>query len=205
METAAEGAAAALPAWSPDSVLRRLLWLAPPLCAVHNVEDAIGMRSWAARELPSLLRRAREAIPPDLLMPPIREVLYGVEPPSAADFWWGAGLATLVPLLVYWMAARRSPRSGWTILAVWLQATFLVNVFVPHLAGTLLLARYTPGLITALSINLPLSLLILRAAVREGVVTRRALAIFAAVAVGTLALLAAMLLALGKALRYPGS
>jgi hypothetical protein len=44
----------------------------------------------------------------------------------------------------------------------------LLNVVFPHLALTLALRRYAPGLATALFCNLPATLLLLRAALREG-------------------------------------
>ncbi len=158
------------------------------------------MARWTARELPGLLARARDALPADALPPPLANVLYGFEPPGAAQFWWAAALATAVPLLVYWLAAARGPRSGWTTAAIWLQAMFLLNVFVPHLAVTLWLRRYTPGVVTALAVNLPLSLYLFRGALREGVVSRRSLALFALAAILSYGALGLALLALGRVL-----
>lgn len=158
------------------------------------------MARWANRDLPGLVERTRAAIPPELLPPPAGELLARFRPPSAPEFGWAAALATILPALVYWAGARRGPRSRVTALAVWLQAIFLLNVFVPHLAATLWLRRYTPGVVSALLVNLPLSWVILRAALREEVVTRRGLVLFfvsAAVAYGALV---AALLVLGSML-----
>ncbi len=158
------------------------------------------MARWANRDLPGLVERARAAIPPDLLPPPAGELLARVQPPSATEFAWSAALATILPALAYWVGAGRGPRSRWTALAVWLQAIFLLNVFAPHLAATLWLRRYTPGVVSALLVNLPLSWVILRAALREEVISRRGLVVFfvsAAIAYGALV---AGLLVLGSLL-----
>ncbi len=159
------------------------------------------MARWAVRDLPRLVEQARAAIPPELLPPPAGALLARFQPPGAAAFAWSAGLATILPALVYWTGARRAPRSRFTTLAVWLQAVFLVNVFVPHLAATLWLRRYTPGVVSAVLVNLPLSWVLLRAAVREGVVTRAGLAVFGVSAALALGVLAGALLALGTMLQ----
>ncbi len=158
------------------------------------------MARWAVRDLPGLVEQARAAIPPDLLPPPAAELIARFQPPTATAFAWSAALATILPAIAYWVGARRGPRSRFTALAVWLQAIFLVNVFVPHLAATLWLRRYTPGVVSAVLLNLPLSWVVLRAAVREGVVTRRGLALFGVSAALALGVLVALLLAAGALL-----
>jgi len=183
-------------AWPPGSLLRRALWWAPALFLVHNTEEGVAMVRWAARDLPGLVERARAAIPPDLLPPPAADLLARFQPPPATEFAWSAALATILPALVYWAGARRGPRSRLTALAVWLQAMFLLNVFVPHLAATLWLRRYTPGVVSAVLLNLPLSWVVLRAALREGVVSRRGLVLFGLSAVLGYGILGAALLVL---------
>ncbi len=155
------------------------------------------MVRWAVRDLPGLLDQLRAAVPPELLPPPAGELLARLHPPSPGGFAWAAALATIIPAIVYWSGAARGPRSRWTVLAVWLQALFLVNVFVPHVAATLWLRRYTPGVVSAVLVNLPLSWVVLRAAVREEVVSRRALVVFGLSAAVALGVLVAALLAMG--------
>ncbi len=186
--------------WAPGSVLRRALAWAPPLFLIHNTEEGIAMARWANRALPGLLEQVRAAVPPELLPPPAGELLARFQPPTAGAFAWSAALATVLPAIAYWAGAARGPRSRWTVLAVWLQAVFLVTVLVPHLAASLWLRRYTPGVATALLVNLPLSWVLLRAAVREGVVTPRALAVFGVSAAVALGVLAAALLTGGALL-----
>ncbi len=158
------------------------------------------MARWANRDLPLLLERARAPVPPDMLPPGWGEILARVQPPTAADFAWSAALATIVPALVYWPAAVRGPRSRFTRVAVWLQAVFLLNVFIPHLAGTVVLRRYTPGVVSALLLNLPLSWVLLRGAVRDGVVTRKGLGVFALTSAAGYLVLIGLVLLLGHVL-----
>lgn len=43
-----------------------------------------------------------------------------------------------------------------------------INVFMPHLAGTIVLKKYSPGLLTGLFLNLPLSVIIISGQIKEG-------------------------------------
>jgi hypothetical protein len=46
----------------------------------------------------------------------------------------------------------------------------LINVLVPHLLATIAMRRYTPGLVTAIVMNLPVTVMLLRGAFAEGYV-----------------------------------
>jgi len=46
-------------------------------------------------------------------------------------------------------------------------SVMLLNAIIPHLAATLVLRRYAPGLITALGLNTPVTLLLLSRALEE--------------------------------------
>lgn len=43
-----------------------------------------------------------------------------------------------------------------------------LNVFMPHLAGTIFLKKYSPGLLTGLFLTLPLSIIIISGQIKEG-------------------------------------
>jgi len=87
--------------------------------------------------------------------------------------------ATLLALTLFaWLcvwAARKNDGVATYVLCGYALA-MLLNVALPHLALTLALRRYAPGLATALLFDLPASLLLLRAALHE---ERIALATFA--------------------------
>jgi hypothetical protein len=44
-----------------------------------------------------------------------------------------------------------------------------LNTILPHLAATILLKKYAPGLITALLLNLPLSIIIISRYINTGI------------------------------------
>lgn len=118
--------------------------------------------------------------------------------PFAAPSWGTLQLAlvlvTVVPaLLVVWASIGRQHRlKDFAVCAV--AAIFLVNVFVPHLPAAIAAGGYTPGLLTAVGINLWFVPLLLTVAVREQVLSAKLAR--RAVAVGALALPAGIIGAL---------
>lgn len=69
---------------------------------------------------------------------------------------------TLFAYLCVWGARKNDVVATYVLCGYAL--AMLLNVALPHLALTLTLRRYAPGLATALLFNLPASLLLLRAA-----------------------------------------
>jgi len=70
---------------------------------------------------------------------------------------------TIAALAAMSWAALGPPTPSKRILVRALAWVMLANVALPHLPAAFVLGGYTPGLITALAINLPLSLWVLRA------------------------------------------
>ena len=85
-----------------------------------------------------------------------------VQFPTVIEFQMALVLLTAaVGAVLAWAANTRREPQGW--LAVKLLAlVFLANVIVPHVPAAILLGGYAPGVITAVAINLPLSLWILK-------------------------------------------
>lgn len=132
------------------------LWAVAGLLALHNLEEALTV----PRYLPAV--RARF---------PAARVAAELAP---AEVLAALAVVTVVPLaVVAWAVARpRSRAALWGALV--LQATVLLNV-APHVAGAVALGGYAPGVATALAINLPFSVYLLRRAARERWLGRRAL------------------------------
>jgi hypothetical protein len=128
---------------------RRLLLAVPALLTLHNLEELLAM----PRALPAIIARMPDAA---------RTILPAVTLPMLAA---ALAVATLVPWGLAWMA--RAGRRGGVYGVLLVQATLLVNV-ASHLASAAFLRGYTPGLATALLINLPFSVHLLRRARREG-------------------------------------
>lgn len=130
---------------------RTAIWLVPLLLALHNAEEALLFPRYlplAVGRLPQGLRAVAGAI-------------------TLGQVWSALALVTLVSLAVAaWAASNPSNR-----LAIWLlllmQTTILLNV-IWHLAAAIIVFQgYAPGLVTALAINLPYSIYLLRRAAAE--------------------------------------
>lgn len=118
-----------------------LLWLVPILFALHNLEEGALMR----RYLP-----AAHAVMPERL-----KKIVGVC--SWRQFVALLVFITAVAFLIAMSGDLAAPDSaaGYALLAI--QATMLVNV-VSHVGAAVVLGGYSPGLVTAVLVNLPFSL-----------------------------------------------
>jgi hypothetical protein len=122
---------------------------------LHNVEEAF--------TIPSYLPRVAASFPVHL-------------PADIVPIFFGAlTVVTVIPFIVaVWTYARpKSSAALWSLLLV--QAVVLVNVFSHAAVAAFVLHGYAPGVLTALAINLPFSIYLLRRAVRERWLSRRAL------------------------------
>ena len=102
--------------------------------------------------------------------------------PFSAEFYASLAWATVLgSALLAWAARENRPGKG-AFAAAWLEVVLLANAAVPHLTSAVALRRYTPGLATALIVNVPFGVLFLRRARAEGRLGRRGL--FLAIALG---------------------
>jgi hypothetical protein len=135
---------------------KTLLWLVPVFLTIHNLEEAVVM--------PAFIER-RNAY--------VRGTLSQIIPPvNYKQFLIALAIITIIPFLValLWLGRR------WAVyLLIGFQVVMLINVFA-HILMALFLRGYAPGLITALVINLPFSLYLLRRALNEKWVTKGAVA-----------------------------
>lgn len=127
------------------------LLLAPLAYAIHHGEEhlAFNFRAWRLKYFPDNNALSTEAV---------LVVLISVG---------------LIYLLLH--ATIRTRISAW-IAIMFLMATQVHNALF-HLGGTLWFSDFSPGLITALTLYLPVNWLICRAALAEGLVTARQLAV----------------------------
>jgi hypothetical protein len=119
-------------------------WLFPIAVTLHNSEEAICMPKWAAAHSAQLPAH-----------------------PGETRIWFGLLLLTLAAFSVTYLSARKGKRSVWAYLLFGYAAAMLVNVFVPHIPATLVFGEYTPGVVTAVLINLPVMSVLLCQAVRQ--------------------------------------
>jgi hypothetical protein len=137
---------------------RWAIWLLPLALALHNVEEAATMPA----ALPGLAAR---------LSPDLRQLAGSLSPGA---IWLALALATAVPLAVSVWADRRpgQPAARWLVLALW--ATVLLNTAWHGAAALLVFHGYAPGVLSAVLVNLPLSVLALGSGLRGGWVSRPA-------------------------------
>jgi hypothetical protein len=137
---------------------RRAIWLLPLLLALHNLEEGLFFPRYVPRVLGWLPAGVRDWI----------------GPVSPREMGVALALATVIPLgFSLWAVARPASRSAlWFVLAMW--ATLLLNVVWHVVVAIGLFRGYAPGLATAVCLNLPVSLLVLRRAAAEQWLDRRA-------------------------------
>ncbi len=130
---------------------RTAIWLVPLLLALHNAEEALLF----PRYLPLAIARLPEGL----------QAVAGAI--TLGQVWSALALVTAVPFgIAAWAASNPSNR-----LAVWLlllvQTTILLNVLWHLAAAVVVFQGYAPGLVTAVCLNLPFSIYLLRRAAVE--------------------------------------
>ncbi|MDQ6828659.1 MAG: HXXEE domain-containing protein [Gemmatimonadota bacterium] len=134
------------------------LWLVPLCVALHNGEEALEF----PRYLPLVTKRA-----PSWAHDFVARL-------TTAQMWIALGLATLIPLAVtLWAIARPDSRPAIWMVVV-LQLVLLINA-ISHVAIAAVVMRgYSPGLLTAVVVNVPFTAYTLRRAWHERWVSARA-------------------------------
>ena len=124
-------------------------WLFPIAITFHNLEEAIWLPGWS------------------------QNIGKWHPPVGRYEFWFAVALLTALAYVLMGLSIRHGKQSLATYLFVGYAFAMLLNVFMPHLISSLFLHRYSPGLATALIINLPITALTWRLAVRDGFVSEK--------------------------------
>ena len=123
---------------------RRMQRLFPVVVALHNGEEAFFMPKWVSAHRGQL---------------PLH--------PRAGAILLGLLLVTLAAFAVTNLSVQNGEQSVWAYLLFGSAAAMLMNVFVPHIPATLFFHQYTPGVLTAVLINLPFMSVLMIQAVRD--------------------------------------
>ncbi|MBV9267224.1 MAG: HXXEE domain-containing protein [Acidobacteriaceae bacterium] len=134
----------------------RLEWLFPIVVTAHNLEEAI----W----LPAFVAAHKTQLPWTV---------------TAAEFRFAAAVLTTAAWIITWLSWRTGPQSMWSYLLFGYMVAMLANVVVPHVPAAFLFRGYSPGLITAVLLNLPVLTFLCTRAVREGYVSGQKAVAFA--------------------------
>ena len=116
-----------------------------------------------------------------------------VQPPSAAKIRFALLALTVVAWVVTYFSDCEGRESIWAYLLFGGIVAMLLNVFVPHVPATFVFRSYTPGVVTAVLINLPVMTFLAIGMMRDGWVSGWKAAAFA---VGVPVALAGMIAAL---------
>jgi hypothetical protein len=131
---------------------KQVLWLIPIVLTLHNIEEALTMPHWVMATLHLIKENLPAAI--DIRFTPTQLLLSLL-------------LATVVPFVLTIVCVNGEKRSKKLYLLFLLQAIVLLNVAIPHIAASIRIRQYNPGVITAVCFNLPFSLYVFRRAFRE--------------------------------------
>jgi hypothetical protein len=139
-------------------------WLLIPVMAIHNLEE------WATFP-------AYGSISPALAAHGVQSL---AEPPwRVLEVAWV--MVTVLPAVLIITAARARHSRLFDTVVCWVAALYLANAFLPHAIDLVMGRKYAPGVATALLLNLPFCLLLLRQAAREKYLTPRQVVIVGAV------------------------
>jgi hypothetical protein len=138
---------------------RQVVWMVPVFLTIHNLEVVFTAPRWTERNI-GIVGKVSEGFPPVA---------------TGQHLYLTFLLATLLPFVIPWLAmyARKNGPLMGVVLA--LQMLVLVNAFVPHLASAVVLRAYTPGVVTAALLNIPLSLYLFWLARKEELISQRRL------------------------------
>jgi hypothetical protein len=101
---------------------------------LHNLEEAISICSY-----------------------PVQSPVSFITPASCSQFLWAVSIITMAGITAYIFAMRTNKTAIYLFISTTLSVTLLFNVFVPHVLVAIYTLQYTPGLASAILLNLPLS------------------------------------------------
>jgi len=133
----------------------KLQWLFPIAVTSHNSEEAIWFPAWWVRNTKEMPAH-----------------------PGAGAFRSAVAVLTIAAFMVTYLSERKGKESFWAYLMFGYIVAMLANVFVPHIPASLVFRSYTPGVVTAVLINLPVMGFLSVRAVREGWVSGRKAVVF---------------------------
>ncbi len=118
--------------------LETLIMLLPFAFTLHNFEEVLGMEKWT-NSIPSYIH----------------------EPVTTKQFGIAVLLFSILGFIIAFTKSYFQTDKDYYFVIAGFAGMIFLNVFLPHLLATILLRKYSPGIITGLLINLPLTVLIL--------------------------------------------
>ena len=124
------------------------LWIFFPLAiTLHNLEEAAWLPAWS--------KHAKKFH----------------KPVEAGEFHFAVLIVTILAYLSTFLAVAFPAAWLWTYIFHGFLGAMILNTFVPHLAATIILKRYSPGLMSGLALLVPVNSSILYHSLNSGLVT----------------------------------
>jgi hypothetical protein len=103
---------------------------------LHNLEEAIFICSY-----------------------PVQSPVSFIKPASCKQFLWAVSIITFIVLIFFSTALRTKKPTVYLFISTAIASGLVLNVIIPHMVVAVCTLNYTPGLITAVSLILPIGLL----------------------------------------------
>lgn len=92
---------------------------------------------------------------------PFQSPVSFIKPASCNQFLWAVSIITLIVIILFITAMRTKKPTIYFFISTAISSALVLNVIVPHIVAAVYTFNYTPGLVTAVLLNLPLGLLTL--------------------------------------------
>ena len=103
-----------------------------------------------------ILHNTEEAV--TMLFQPVESPVSFIHPPTYNQFLFAVSALTIAGIIAYLAAMRTKNIKTYLFISTAVAAALLLNVFIPHVVVALYTMKYTPGLVSAIMLNLPFSL-----------------------------------------------
>jgi hypothetical protein len=92
---------------------------------------------------------------------PIVSPIKALKPLNCEQFLVAVSIISFAVVIAYIIAAGAKKASSYLLISTAIASAMFLNVFVPHLLTAIYLASYTPGIVTAITLILPLGFITL--------------------------------------------
>ncbi len=121
------------------------IWVFFPIAiTLHNIEEAIWLPKWSQHA-----KRFHKPVEPN-------------------EFFFAVLVVTILAYLSTFLAVAFPSVWLWRRIFIGFLGAMILNTFVPHLLATIMLRRYSPGLLTGLFLLIPINSTILYQAIVNG-------------------------------------
>jgi hypothetical protein len=92
---------------------------------------------------------------------PVQSPVSFIKPASCNQFLWAVSIISLIVIILFIVAMRTEKSAVYLLISTAIASGLVLNVLIPHIGIAVYSLNYTPGLVTAVLIILPMGLLTL--------------------------------------------